>query len=182
MLGITRIADVGARVEHSGTFTFLVAAMANVLVVDDIRDVADSFAELLTLFGHDVRVAYSAGDAEAAIESRAPEVVLLDINMPVVDGVELAKQIRQRWGAGIRLVALTAYPRGSFAAKLVEAGFDAFVSKSTQPLELAFAIRGRQGASGFRTGCVDRRRSHRCASVARRTSDSKANSSPDDRL
>ena len=61
--------------------------MANVLVVDDIPDVADSFAELLTLFGHKVRVACSAALASTEIEACIPDVVLTDINMPVVDGV-----------------------------------------------------------------------------------------------
>ena len=53
--------------------------MANVLVVDDLPDVADSFRELLTLFGHDVRVAYSAGDAITEINARQPDVVLSDV-------------------------------------------------------------------------------------------------------
>jgi CheY-like chemotaxis protein len=146
--------------------------MANVLVVDDVPDVADSFGELLALFGHRTRVAYSAERALDEIDSHLPDVVLLDINMPVVDGIQLAREIRRNWGQGIRLVAHTALPRGSVAAKLLEAGIDGFISKSAQPLELAFAIQGGPGTSAnLRAEGSDRRRSRRLVSVARRSRD-----------
>ena len=143
--------------------------MADVLVVDDIVDVADSFAELLALFGHRVRVAYSAAEAMTQIDLHRPDVVLSDINMPVADGLQLARRIRQRWGAGIRLVAHTAFARASVAALLTEAGFDSYVSKSARPLELALAIGGRQRASDLRTAKRDRRGSHRSAPASRRS-------------
>lgn len=147
--------------------------MANVLVVDDMRDVADSFGELLSLFGYDVRVAYSAADALTEMHERMPDVALLDVSMPVVDGLQLARQIRQRWGPGIRLVARTAYPRATVASKLAQAGFNSLVSKSAQPLELALAIQGRPGKWNLRTALGDRRNSSRARAVSRRTSDSK---------
>ena len=145
--------------------------MANVLVVNDVHDVADSFAELLTLFGHDVRVAYSAADARKKIQAFVPDVALLDVSMPVVDGLQLARQIRQGWGTGLRLVAHTAYPRASVARKLAEAGVNSFVSKSAQRLELAFAIQGRRGRWDLRTALSDRRSSNRARSVPRRSTD-----------
>jgi CheY-like chemotaxis protein len=143
--------------------------MADVLVVDDIVDVADSIAELLTLFGHDVRVAYSAAQALNEMDLHIPDVVLSDINMPVVDGLELARRIRQRWGTRVRLVAHTGFPRARVAAVLAQAGFDSFVSKSARPLELGLAVGGRQGASGLRTGQRDRRGSHRSSPASRRS-------------
>ena len=146
--------------------------MANVLVVDDIRDVADSFGELLTLFGHDVSVAYSAAEALTEIQEHVPEVALLDVSMPEVDGLQLAREIRHRWGSSIRLVAHTAYPRTSVAPKLAGAGFNSFVSKSAQPLELAFAIHGRPGKWALRTALGDRRSSNRARAVSRRSTDS----------
>jgi two-component system, OmpR family, response regulator len=145
--------------------------MADVLVVDDIADVADSFAELLTLFGYDVRVAYSAAEALHEIELRVPDVVLSDINMPVVNGLQLARRIRQRWGTGIRLVAHTAFPRASVAAVLTQAGFNSFVSKSARPLELGLALGGPQGASGLRAAHGDRRGSHRSSPAPRRSTE-----------
>jgi CheY-like chemotaxis protein len=145
--------------------------MANVLVVDDIRDVADSFGELLTLFGHDVRVAYSAADALTKAHALVPDVALVDVSMPIIDGLQLAREIRQRWGTGLRLVAHTAYARANVAPKLVEAGFNSFVSKSAQPLELALAIQGRRGRWDLRTALSDRRSSNRARSAPRRSTD-----------
>ena len=55
--------------------------MSKVLVVDDLQDVADSFAELLTLFGHGVRVAYSAADALNQMRDAVPDAALLDVSM-----------------------------------------------------------------------------------------------------
>ncbi|HSC97556.1 MAG TPA: response regulator [Casimicrobiaceae bacterium] len=142
--------------------------MADVLVVDDIVDAADSVAELLTLFGHDVRVAYSAAQALDEMDLHMPDVLLSDISMPVVDGFELARRIRQRWGTGIRLVAHSGSPRASVAASLKQAGFDSFVSKSARPLDLGLAVAGRQGAFGLRTAQRDRRGSHRSSPASRR--------------
>jgi CheY-like chemotaxis protein len=130
--------------------------MARFLVVDDIVDVADSFAELLRSFGHDIRVAYSAAEALTEIDLRMPDVVLTDINMPVVNGLQLARRIRRKWGTGIRLVAHAALPRGSVASALTQAGVDAFVSTTARPLALAVARR--RGASDLRTAERDRRR------------------------
>ena len=151
------------------------AAMVKILVVDDIDDVADSLGELLRLFGYDVSVAYSAEQAISRIEACLPDVVLTDINMPVVNGFELARQIRRRCGARIRLVAHTAYPRSSIASQAEEAGFNSFVSKSAQPLELALAVGGRARAAELRsTALRDRRQSQRCSSASRRATDSRA--------
>src|SRR3982750_2488091 len=145
--------------------------MADVLVVDDNVDVADSLAELLTLFGHDVRVAYSAAEALNEMDLRVPDVVLSDINMPVVDGLQLAQRIRQRWGTAIRLFAHNPFPRPSVAALLTQAGFDSFVPKSARPLELGLAVGGRKGASGLRTAQRDRRGSHRSDPASRRSTE-----------
>ncbi|HKU86705.1 MAG TPA: response regulator [Casimicrobiaceae bacterium] len=145
--------------------------MAKVLVVDDIPDVADSFAELLTLFGHDVRIAYSAKEAMMSIQTCVPDVALLDVSMPVVDGLQLARQIRENWGTRIRLVAHTAYPRPSIAPRLVEAGFNSFISKSAQPLQLAFALHGRPGSWDLRSALGDRRHSSRVRAGSRRSAD-----------
>jgi CheY-like chemotaxis protein len=146
--------------------------LAKILVVDDVDDVADSLAELLRLCGYDVTVAYSAAEAISTIESCLPDVVLVDINMPVVDGFQLARQIRRRWGARIRLVAHTAYPRSSVAAQAGEAGFTSLVSKSARPLELALTVGGRARAAELRaTALRDRRRSQRFGSASRRATD-----------
>ena len=146
-------------------------AMADVLVVDDVVDVADSFGRLLTVFGHEVRVAYSAAQALAQIDQRVPDIVLSEITLPVFDGLQLARKIRRRWGTGIRLVALTAHPRGMVAPTLAQAGFDSLVSKSAPPSELALVVEGRLRTLRLPIGEVDRRRSPRISSASRRAID-----------
>ena len=145
--------------------------MADVLVVDHIVDVADSFGRLLTSFGHQVRVAYSAAEALTQIDHRVPDLVLSDINMPIVNGLQLARKIRQRWGTGIRLVALTACPRVTVAPALAQAGFDSLVSTSAPPSELALVAEGRLRTLRLPIGEVDRRRSPRFSSASRRAID-----------
>jgi len=145
--------------------------MANILVVDDMPDVADSFAEVLTLFGHSVRIAYNGTQALCEIELSVPDVVLLDLSMPVLDGFELARRIRERWGKEIRLVAHTAFARAAVVNQVTEAGFDSFVSKSARPLELALAIHGRRASTDLRSGVPDRRRVLRSGSRRRRSTD-----------
>jgi DNA-binding response OmpR family regulator len=78
-----------------------------VVVVDDVRDVADMLAVALRMDGYAVTVAYNAVQALAAIEDRRPHCVLLDINMPGVDGCELSKRVREKHGDDIVLVAIT---------------------------------------------------------------------------
>ena len=149
--------------------------MANVLVVDDMPDVADSCAEVVTLFGDAVRIAHNGTQALHEIELCPPEVVLVDLNMPVLDGFELARRIRARWGREIRLVAHTAFPRAAVIDQVTEAGFDAFVSKLARPMELALAIHGRRGSSDLRAGAPDRRRAVRSDASRRRSTDALVN-------
>ena len=148
-----------------------VIRMANVLVVDDLPDVADSFAELLTLFGHEVRVAYCAAQALSDIDQHIPDVVLADLDMPQMDGCELARRIRRRWGSRIRLVAHTGMPREAVIDDVAAAGFDSFVSKSARPLELAIALKGRREQTEIRSAGRDRRHAPRAGHSSRRAND-----------
>src|SRR5262249_44811120 len=67
-----------------------------VLVVDDNRDLAETLAMVLRLWGHDVAVAYDGQAALAAARERPPEVVFLDIGLPFLDGFEVARRMRQQ--------------------------------------------------------------------------------------
>ena len=106
-----------------------------ILVVDDNRDAATSLATMLDLLGHHVAV---ATDGEAGIEMSAvlaPDVVFLDIGMPVVDGYAVARAIRARGnGKQPALIALTGFGADSDRAATAEAGFDRHLVK---PLDLA---------------------------------------------
>ncbi len=119
-----------------------------VLVIDDNRDAADSITALLQVAGHQVRVAYDALDALDQAPAFAPEVVLLDLGMPKLDGFETARRIRQeRWGCSVLLVALTGWGQAQDRERTAEAGFDAHLVKPVAPRELLEVI-ARSAAAG----------------------------------
>ena len=96
-----------------------------VLVVDDNRDAADSLGSLLKFMGADVQVAYDGAQALAEFEKRRPQIVLLDIGMPGMDGYEVARRIRSSSnGADVPLVAVTGWGQESDRRLAREAGFD----------------------------------------------------------
>ena len=96
-----------------------------VLVVDDNRDAATSLAMLLTLSGNETRTAYDGLAALQVAAAFAPDLVLLDIGLPKLNGFEVARKIREQpWGQKIMLVALTGWGRDEDREKSKEAGFD----------------------------------------------------------
>jgi CheY-like chemotaxis protein len=105
-----------------------------ILVADDNSDALESLATLLELGGHEV---FSASNGALALESaerHLPDVALLDIGMPKLDGYEVARRIRaQPWGQRIILVALTGWGQDSDRQRSGEAGFDSHLVK---PLDL----------------------------------------------
>ena len=106
-----------------------------ILVVDDNIDSAESMGELLRLQGNDLRIVH---DGLAALEAAGmfrPELVLLDIGLPELNGNEVARRIRlEPWGRGMILVALTGWGQDEDKRRSIEAGFDLHVVK---PLDLA---------------------------------------------
>ncbi len=114
--------------------TEAVQVRRRILVADDNSDALESLATLLELGGHEV---FSAANGALALESaerHLPEVALLDIGMPKLDGYEVARRIRaQPWGRRITLVALTGWGQESDRRRSGEAGFDSHLVK---PLDL----------------------------------------------
>jgi len=105
-----------------------------ILIADDNNDALESLATLLQLSGHEVFTATNGGTALQSVERHLPEVVLLDIGMPLLDGYEVARRIRsQPWGQRITLVALTGWGQDSDRRRSREAGFDSHLVK---PLDL----------------------------------------------
>ena len=105
-----------------------------ILVADDNNDALESLATLLQLSGHEVYTAANGAVALESAEQHRPEVVLLDIGMPKLDGYEVARRIRaQPWGQRITLVALTGWGQDSDRRRSQEAGFDSHLVK---PLDL----------------------------------------------
>jgi len=105
-----------------------------ILLADDNADALESLATVLRLRGHEV---FSAPNGAIALETAArhlPEVALLDIGMPLIDGYEVARRIRaQEWGKGVTLVAVTGWGQESDRVRSQEAGFDTHLVK---PLDL----------------------------------------------
>jgi signal transduction histidine kinase/DNA-binding response OmpR family regulator len=101
------------------------SAARRVLVVDDNADAAGTLAMLLRLGGHEVRVAHDGNAALEAARPFAPEVVLLDIGLPGLDGYEVARRMRSRpETAGALLVAVSGYGQEEDRRRSREAGFD----------------------------------------------------------
>lgn len=96
-----------------------------ILVADDNRDNAESCAMVLRLEGHEVHVAHSGIDALAIGAGFRPQIVLLDLAMPGMDGYATASQIRaSEWGSTITLVAMTGLGQAEDLRKTRENGFD----------------------------------------------------------
>ena len=100
------------------------------LVVDDNRDAADAMAALMELDGRDVMVGYGGKDALAMYEAFRPGIVILDLGMPDMGGLEVAREIRRsRHGAAITLIAATGWGQAHDRAQSRAAGFDHHFTK-----------------------------------------------------
>jgi PAS domain S-box-containing protein len=96
-----------------------------VLVVDDNRDSAASLAMLLTLDGHDTRSVHDGPEAISVAESFRPDVVLLDLGLPKMNGYEVCRTIRRKpWGKSIAMIALTGWGQETHRRRSRNAGFD----------------------------------------------------------
>jgi signal transduction histidine kinase/ActR/RegA family two-component response regulator len=124
-----------------------------VLVVEDNVDVAETTATMLTLAGHNVRWAGDATEAFSIAHEFAPEVVLLDIGLPVVDGYQVARRLRQL--AATRqslLVGVTGYGQPADRQRGHDAGFDHHLLKPADPAVLCALIEGWRPAQGDAAG------------------------------
>jgi PAS domain S-box-containing protein len=100
-------------------------AARRVLVVDDSADAAASLSMLLTLSGNTTRIAHDGLEALELAEKFRPEVILLDIGLPKLNGFEVCRRIRQRpWGRDVLVVALTGWGQDDDRRKSKDAGFD----------------------------------------------------------
>jgi len=112
-----------------------------ILVADDNSDAVEALALQLRLAGHDVRSANDGLEALEVAETFAPQVVLLDLGMPRMDGYETAREIRRKWwGKSATLVALTGWGGQQDRQKTSDAGFDAHLVKPVTEFDLFHAI------------------------------------------
>jgi CheY-like chemotaxis protein len=106
------------------------AQSRRILVTDDNKDAARTLAQLLKHSGHVVETAFDGAEAIKKAESWRPEVMLLDLGMPEMNGYDVCRSIRQRpWGRGMQIVALTGWGQERDRQNTHEAGFDAHLVK-----------------------------------------------------
>ncbi len=108
-------------------------ASHRILVVDDNRDSAKTLAMLLGITGHETAVAHDGLAAVEAAGSFRPEVILLDIGLPKLNGYEVCRAIRKEdWGTPIVIVALTGWGQDDDRRKSTEAGFNGHLVKPVE--------------------------------------------------
>ncbi|MCU0759603.1 MAG: ATP-binding protein [Steroidobacteraceae bacterium] len=128
LAGPERIATLGARARR-------------LLVVDDNVDAADSLAQMLRLAGFDTRVAYDGRTAVEIAELMRPDVALLDLGLPLMNGHDVARRLRaETWGRDMRLIAVTGWGQEVDRARSRDAGIDEHLTKPVDPEELIEAI------------------------------------------
>lgn len=108
----------------------------DVLVVDDNQDAASSMSLLLQLLSHEVRTCNDGASALAAVAERRPQLVLLDLGMPGMDGFEVARRLRAEPGAPLVIAALTGWGQQADRDRTTEAGFDRHLVKPVSVDEL----------------------------------------------
>lgn len=106
------------------------AASLRVLIADDNVDAANTLATWLRMQGHRTAVAFDGEAAWQLARENNPDVMLLDISMPQLDGYELAKRVREQpWGSHVRLIAVSGWLSPEQRARALAAGYDAQVNK-----------------------------------------------------
>ena len=114
-----------------------------VLVVDDHQDGAESMSALLAMQGHDVRMAHDGEAALAAADAFRPDVMLLDIGLPLLSGYEVCRRLREQpWGGQISVVALTGWGDHDAVMKGEAAGFDRHLVKPVDEALLVSTLAG----------------------------------------
>ena len=105
-----------------------------VLVVDDVSDSAAIFATMLEIYGAETRVALDGYQAIREAEAYRPNIVLMDVTMPGLNGYEAAKRIREQdWGRAMLLIAITGWGQDRDVREAYDAGFDGHLLKPVEP-------------------------------------------------
>jgi CheY-like chemotaxis protein len=115
-----------------------------ILVVDDNVDSADTMAEILKLWGHEVETAHDGPGALEAARAYRPDAVLLDLGLPLMDGFETARRLREE-GLAKLLVAVTGFGAAEDRRRAKEAGFDTHLTKPVSPDALRRVLDASEG-------------------------------------
>jgi PAS domain S-box-containing protein len=111
-------------------------ASREILLIEDNEDAREALRLGLELDGHRVRVAASGPDGVAQARLRAPDVAIVDLGLPGLDGYEVARVLRREFGPALRLIALTGYGQPADRQRALAAGFDAHLTKPANIDEL----------------------------------------------
>jgi PAS domain S-box-containing protein len=108
-----------------------------VLVVDDNADAADSLAMFLKLYGHEVQAVYSGAAALNLVKTYSPQVIILDLSMPVMDGIQVAHRLRLNIDmSNVALIAMTGLGQEADRQRTRDAGFNYHIVKPPDPQQL----------------------------------------------
>ena len=160
---VVRLPLAGALPEHTPAHSPSTADTAaagggsnlRILVADDNKDAAETLAALLEVFGHTVRQVHDGEAAVAAVQEFDPQLVLLDIGMPKLNGYECCRQIRALPRGDARtLVAITGWGQPDDRRKSTEAGFDQHLVKPVDPEELADLVSKLAANNGVRASSL----------------------------
>jgi PAS domain S-box-containing protein len=134
------------------------ATCRRIVVADDNRDMLDTVALMLRIQGHEVATAADGNEALEAIRTMRPDIALLDIGMPAMDGYEVARNIRREpWGSEMLLVAMTGWGQKRDKQQARDAGFDRHLTKPVDQVVLDGLFAGwSQGTGGHQHGCAGR--------------------------
>ena len=134
MIADNHMADVNA---STATAVKTTPKRFRILVVDDNHDSALSLAMMLSIMGHETRTAHDGESAVSTAESFLPDVVLLDIGLPLLNGYEVAQRIReQSWGASMFLIAVTGWGQDEDRQRSSEVGLNVHMVKPVEPAAL----------------------------------------------
>ena len=138
-------------------------APRRILIVDDYVNLAEDLAKWLRCFGNEVEVAFDELEDIEAAEKFQPDIILLDISMPKLNGYEAAERIRQEpWGKRMMLVALTGYKGQEDRKRIRKVGFDVhlvkpLVYKQVTSLLASYSTKSRAFLPIEYTGAIRRR-------------------------
>jgi len=105
-----------------------------IVVADDNQDAATSLSMILTLMGNEVRTAFDGAQAVKVAQSFQPQIIFVDLGMPVLSGYDVSRKIRsESWGQAVMLVALTGWDEAEGTDRSKDAGFDLHLVK---PIEV----------------------------------------------
>jgi DNA-binding response OmpR family regulator len=112
-----------------------------VLIVEDNLALADAVAEVLRSIGYRTLIAHDGEAALSEMQRSMPEVVIVDLELPAIDGLEVARRLRETYGERVRLIANTAWPDNAEThSKTADAGFDDVLIKPTSIYQILKAM------------------------------------------